>query len=261
MQYDKIRNSYIGLLREEEENTWLFYPTSYSKPHFMNHTVHEIWTLIDKSSEEEIAQKLEKRYPNVSSECLLRDVKETVAYFVNLEMVMEVEHPMEEKQSKISMFAEKDFAIASKYMAEEKKQYSKKQILFFPEQYEGENFLNYYRAINMRTNHFHEVELYIKVVDEITEKLVGVLGIYICPNNQVVYITTLIFSDKSYLRGALEQLEQLLRGQAVNRIKVKFTGCNIVNKNEWENLGFQKESVIFQEGKNGCDFMIYGKQI
>lgn len=42
MIYQKVNNSYIGLLREEEEKTWLFYPRAYPKPHFMNKVVHEI---------------------------------------------------------------------------------------------------------------------------------------------------------------------------------------------------------------------------
>lgn len=88
MVYNKIKNSYIGLLREEE-GTWLFYPMAYSKPHFMNRTVHEIWELIDHRSEEEIVQILKEKYKTISEERLAKDVNQTIAYFLNLEMIKE----------------------------------------------------------------------------------------------------------------------------------------------------------------------------
>lgn len=46
MIFNKVENSYIGLLREETDGTRLFYPRAHSKPHFMNKTVYEIWILL-----------------------------------------------------------------------------------------------------------------------------------------------------------------------------------------------------------------------
>lgn len=90
MVFNKIENSYIGLLREEADGTRLFYPRSHSKPHFMNRTVYEIWSLIDNRSVEEIVRTLKKKYPKVSEERLAYDVGHTIAYFLNLEMIEEV---------------------------------------------------------------------------------------------------------------------------------------------------------------------------
>lgn len=66
---------------------------------------------------------------------------------------------MGKKNCFVSLFEEKDFLEASKFIIEEK-EHCHDGYLFFPEQYEGKNFPEYYRAINMRTNHFHEAEVY-----------------------------------------------------------------------------------------------------
>ena len=65
----------------KKRGTWLFYPMAYSKPHFMNRTVHEIWELIDHRSEEEIVQILKEKYKTISEERLAKDVNQTIAYF------------------------------------------------------------------------------------------------------------------------------------------------------------------------------------
>lgn len=259
MIYKKIENSYIGMLREEEHKTWLFYPKSFSKPHFMNKLVHEIWGLINNTSAEEIAHALEKRYPNVDKQRILNDVKNTLSYFINLEMVKEEE--MQRKQIEISMFEEADFSRASKFIIREIKCNLDDSFLFYPEQYKGEKAHGYYRAINMRTNHFHEVEVFLKVTDKYTDELQGVLGIYICPNNWVVYITTAIFNDKECLGEAINKLQIMLLNQNVKEIKVKFAGVDSEYENEWEKMNFVKESVIFKEAQNGYDYVIYGKEI
>ena len=72
---------------------------------------------------------------------------------------------MNENQCRISVFEEKDFLEASKMIIDLKKEVSERSFLFYPEQYDNDAFFNYYRAINMRTNHFHEVELYMNVID------------------------------------------------------------------------------------------------
>lgn len=100
---------------------------------------------------------------------------------------------MGKKNCFVSLFEEKDFLEASKFIIEEK-EHCHDGYLFFPEQYEGKNFPEYYRAINMRTNHFHEAEVYLNVIDKVTKERIGVVGIYICPNNYVVYITTIILN-------------------------------------------------------------------
>ena len=64
---------------------------------------------------------------------------------------------MNENQCRISVFEEKDFLEASKMIIDLKKEVSERSFLFYPEQYDNDAFFNYYRAINMRTNHFHEV--------------------------------------------------------------------------------------------------------
>lgn len=259
MIYKKIENSYIGMLREEEDKTWLFYPRSFSKPHFMNNLVHEIWELINDTSEEEIAHALEKRYPNVDKQRILNDVKNTLSYFINLEMVKEEE--MQENQIEISMFEEADFLRASKFITREIKCNLDDSFLFYPEQYKGAKAYDYYKAINMRTNHFHELEVFLKVTDKHTNELQGILGIYICPNNFVVYITTAIFNDKEYLGEAINKLQITLLNQNVREIKVKFSGVESECEDVWKKMNFVKESVIFKEAQDGCDYVIYGKEI
>lgn len=90
MVFNKVENSYIGLLREETDGTRLFYPRAHSKPHFMNKTVYEIWDLIDNRSAQEIVNILKHKYPGVSEQRLLNDVNHTIAYLLNLEMIREV---------------------------------------------------------------------------------------------------------------------------------------------------------------------------
>ena len=80
MIFNKVENSYIGLLREETDGTRLFYPRAHSKPHFMNKTVYEIWDLIDNRSAQEIVNILKHKYPGVSEQRLLNDVNHTIAY-------------------------------------------------------------------------------------------------------------------------------------------------------------------------------------
>lgn len=167
---------------------------------------------------------------------------------------------MTEKKCRISLFEEKDFFEASKFIIVQKTDSSNK-YLFFPEQYDGDVFSNYYRAINMRTNHFHEIEMYMNVIDITTNERVGVLGIYICPNNQVVYITSVILIDKSYLKEAIDQLAGQLKTQSVKRIKVKFTNRDKNKVAEWAENGFKRESIIIEEGIKGSDFLIFGKEL
>lgn len=259
MIYKKIENSYIGMLREEEDKTWLFYPRAFSKPHFMNKLVHEIWGLINNTSAEEIAFALEKKYPNVDKQRILNDVKNTLSYFINLEMVKEED--MQTKFIDIALLEEADFSHVSEFIIKEIKCDSDNSFLFYPEQYRGQNSHNYYRAINMRTNHFHEMEVFLKVTDKDTKELKGVFGIYICPNNCVVYITTAIFNDRKYLDKAVDKLEALLLNQNVKEIKVKFSCADSEFENEWSKMNFVKESVISKEAQNGYDYVICGKEL
>ncbi|AEY67199.1 PqqD family protein [Clostridium sp. BNL1100] len=261
MIYTKVEKSYIGLLREEENGDRLFYPMSYSKPHFMNKSVYEIWNLIDNRTEEEIVQILKKKYPRVEEERLRRDVQQTISYFINLEMVKEVNEYMEEKMCDISMFEEKDFKYASQFIMDHKNTSSDRTFLFVSDQLEGEAFENYYKAINMRTNHFHQVEVFLNVVDRITKENVGVIGIYVCPNNFVVYVTTIILNDKAYLKSVMNEFEMLLQQKTVKRIKVKFANDSILDKQLLCDIGFKKESAILLETITGGDFLIYGKSL
>lgn len=81
---------------------------------------------------------------------------------------------MGKKNCFVSLFEEKDFLEASKFIIEEK-EHCHDGYLFFPEQYEGKNFPEYYRAINMRTNHFHEAEVYLNVIDKVTKERIILL--------------------------------------------------------------------------------------
>lgn len=168
---------------------------------------------------------------------------------------------MNENQCRISVFEEKDFLEASKMIIDLKKEVSERSFLFYPEQYDNDAFFNYYRAINMRTNHFHEVELYMNVIDINTSEKVGVLGIYIWPNNYVVYITTVILTDSTYLGEAVNQLNELLKSQSVKRLKVKFTNRKVENVAKWIDNGFEKETIIVEEGTDGSDFLIYSRKL
>ena len=261
MIYQKVNNSYIGLLREEEEKTWLFYPRAYPKPHFMNKVVHEIWELIDGISDEKIADVLKTRYPKVDKKTLLNDVQKTIAYFVNLEMVKEVADNMQERQTVLTVLEEADFTMGSKFVIKTIEESSDNTFLFYPEQYEGDKIRNYYKAINMRTNHFHDVEIYIKAIDTKLQEVVGILGIYVCPNNCVVYITTTVFRDKKYLEEAIKGLELMLVKQNVKEIKVKFTDTDLNSEEKWKTIGFSKESIILKEAQNGSNYVIFGKEI
>ncbi len=261
MFYTRVKKSYVGLLREEENGTRLFYPISYSKPHFMNKSVYEIWNLIDNRTEEDIVAVLKKRYPKVEEDRLRRDVKHTIAYFINLEMVKEVNECMEEKMCDICIFEEKDFTNASKFITSQGGAATDRNFLFTSDHLQGEAFKNYYKAINMRTNHFHQIEVFLNVVDRETKENVGVIGIYVCPNNSVVYVTTIILSNKSYLESALNELETMLGYQTVKEIKIKFADDSNVDEQLFCSLGFKKESVILFETIKGGNFLIYGKAI
>ncbi|MBE5991380.1 MAG: PqqD family protein [Paenibacillaceae bacterium] len=261
MFYTRVKKSYVGLLREEENGTRLFYPVSYSKPHFMNKSVYEIWNLIENRTEEDIVEVMKKKYPKVGEDRLRKDVKHTIAYFINLEMVKEVNECMEEKVCDIRMFEEKDFTNASKFIMSTGGVATDKNFLFTSNHLQGETFKNYYKAINMRTNHFHQIEVFLNVVDKETEENIGVIGIYVCPNNSVVYITTIVLSNKYNLESALNGLETMLRNQTVKEIKIKFADDSSVDEQLFCSLGFKKESVILFETINGGDFFIYGKEI
>ena len=167
---------------------------------------------------------------------------------------------MGKKNCFVSLFEEKDFLEASKFIIEEK-EHCHDGYLFFPEQYEGKNFPEYYRAINMRTNHFHEAEVYLNVIDKVTKERIGVVGIYICPNNYVVYITTMVLQNKGYLEVALAQLNAQLKAQSVEYVKVKFTDQSANIAHTWQENGFERECVIRAEGIKKSDFWIYSKKL
>lgn len=111
----------------------------------------------------------------------------------------------------------------------------------------------------MRTNHFHEAEVYLNVIDKVTKERIGVVGIYICPNNYVVYITTMVLQNKGYLEVALAQLNAQLKAQSVEYVKVKFTDQSENIAHTWQENGFERECVIRAEGIKKSDFWIYSK--
>lgn len=264
MNPQKVENSYIGFIREEDNEHFLFYPTVYSKPHFMNGTVHEIWDLCNGQSMEEIAENLKKRYKHVPFNRLLADTRKVVLYLKNLGML---EYEGEEgmmsgngNHTNLKFLDEEDFVEASLFIKSLKDRSDIKDCYLYSYDLRFDVACDeYYKAINIRTRQLNRTELYFQYIVE--KKISGLIGISISSNAKIAYITTLLFEDRSIIGCMLENMESILRGEGIEIIKIRMNSNHDLKKEMFVDHAFRTECILKKESAFGEDIIILAKEM
>lgn len=79
-----IKDSYIGLKREEKDGSYFCIPEVTQFPIFINSTAYQIFMLSDNNTTEGIIEEMQKRYPKISRKRLEKDVTDILWYLYKL---------------------------------------------------------------------------------------------------------------------------------------------------------------------------------
>lgn len=87
MSIHTIKDSILGVPREEDNSTYLIYPQSYPRPHFINHYMLNLWYEADGKTFQKLFEEYQNRYRDVPIEKIQSDIINSIIYLYNLEMV------------------------------------------------------------------------------------------------------------------------------------------------------------------------------
>lgn len=136
----------------------------------------------------------------------------------------------------------------------------KKDFFQFPSNMDFKSVCeDYYSAINIRGRQFNRTELYFMYLDENFCK--AVIAISITPNVKVAYISTLFYLDDVKLEDIFICIEELLKSEGIQIIKVKFDLSENIKEKMFLKYNFFIEAALKNESVNGDDIIIMSKNI
>ena len=84
MSIHTIKDSILGVPREEDNSTYLIYPQSYPRPHFINHYMLNLWYEADGKTFQKLFEEYQNRYRDVPIEKIQSDIINSIIYLYNL---------------------------------------------------------------------------------------------------------------------------------------------------------------------------------
>lgn len=257
-----ISESYIGLIREESDGSYLCIPARINKPIFFNKTLHEIFRICNHKTIEEVKEYMIQSYSDVSRERISSGVENALWYLRNIGIIkIEGETGMNEQVDKeqFLMPDECDFEKISKFILdifEEKKGfcYIDSNISFE----KISTIREMCKVETLRYGHATGSHIIYKYSQMHSADIDGVVIINLHSSKRVAYIQALIAKENEVAKEILYHLKMTLNRNRVYTIKAVFTGrkkeVDLVNF--FEKFGFIKEAILKGESYFG-DLHVY----
>ena len=261
-----IKDSYIGLKREEKDGSYFCIPEVTQFPIFINSTAYQIFMLSDNNTTEGIIEEMQKRYPKISRKRLEKDVTDILWYLYNIGIVTKPDVIKEKSltnynPNKLCILDESDYLPAYNYVQSIIKNYDK-NVCHISLETRGlpiEEITMFYDLPQMRMRSVMGRERYFQLRD-VNGAIKVILGISVHKVGRVIYVESL-FSEEWNL--AIEALNLILNyHNIIGYEKLKLGISTAENKFVQRLLGedYLQEGILSAEARDG-DVVILSKTI
>lgn len=251
MSIHTIKDSILGVPREEDNSTYLIYPQSYPRPHFINHYMLNLWYEADGKTFQKLFEEYQNRYRDVPIEKIQSDIINSIIYLYNLEMV-EVTGEGKEvlaamSKSETSIVNEQDFREINNFILDIAANQGCILNFDYDRNLEKKEVESVYSIPNMRINQIHRKEIYFKIYDS-SNVLIGVAGVSFKRSLETCYVSTIILSDLNKFGDVIDELIKVLHSGGINHIKVKTLNKSVVK--QLVDNGFEVEARLNDESND-----------
>lgn len=247
------KDSIIGRPRKEKGSFYLITPKVYTKPHFVNSYIFNLWKQSDGKDINTIITEYIEKYPNVDKEKIKADVLNSIVYLNNLKMIdiIDEEEVMKNmRDNGISLVNEGDFRSISEFIQDS---YTSNTGIVISFEYEGlldiNSIKDVYSIQMMRLNQIHGNELYFKICDEM-KNIKSVVGIKLLNNTKSCYLNTIVIGKEVSLNlnEVVIQVIEYLKTHSMENFKIKTSNAETVKN--FLKIGFNVEAEINDELEN-----------
>lgn len=257
-----IKDSYLGLNREELDGEYLCIPTKINKPIFFNSSLFEIFSVCNHKSIYDVQKYMLKKYPDISEKRIKSGVENALWYLRNIGIIrMEGESAMYElsENELFAMPEEWEFESISNFM---ETLLDQKECFWYMDSNISLNKKSVIRSMCevevLRYGHATGSRIIYQYSANRSKDIDGVVIFNLHSFRRVAYIQTLIGKDEKIAREILENLKKTLNENRVYNIKILFSGRK---KEEslvkfFKRYGFVQEAVLKNEAYFG-DLHVY----
>lgn len=242
-----IKDSYLGLNREEKDGSYICIPGSINKPLFFNKTLYEIFSVCDKQTIEQVKFYMIHRYIDVSEERIAEGVEKSLWYLRNIGIIKIKGEKNMNQQVEEEIFVmpeERDFEEVSKFMHTS---YESEDAFWFADSnitLEKKSVIrSMYKVETLRYGHATGSNLIYKYSSAGSNQIDGIVIFNIHSLRRVAYIQVLAARNEEIAQKILEQLKTVLNENRIRNMKVLLTG----RKKEKDSLGFFLKQDFIQE--------------
>lgn len=263
-----IPDSYAGLIREEDDGTYLCIPNTWGKPLFLNKTMFLVFTMCDGSTMKDVTTRMKAMYPSISSKRIAEGVFRAVWYLKNIGIlkIEGEESKVEQNESmKFAMPEENEFQAICDYIISVLMDESADKFLFLDAGIEREKKFQIkllYQVSRIRLSHASDREIFYIYSKEGSKIIDGVIGISFHYTKRVAYIQTLVANNADIAKIMIKLLSEKLKEHRVSRIKCLLTRRKIDEPyiEIFRDFGFQEEACLIDEALFG-DILVYSRSV
>ena len=231
------KDSIICRPRKEKGSFYLITPKVYTKPHFVNSYIFNLWKQSDGKDINTIITEYIEKYPNVDKEKIKADVLNSIVYLNNLKMIdiIDEEEVMKNmRDNGISLVNEGDFRSISEFIQDS---YTSNTGIVISFEYEGLLDINSIK------------DLYFKICDEM-KNIKSVVGIKLLNNTKSCYLNTIVIGKEVSLNlnEVVIQVIEYLKTHSMENFKIKTSNAETVKN--FLKIGFNVEAEINDELEN-----------
>ena len=251
------KNSYIGLIREELDGSYLCIPSAIGKPMFLNNTLYEIFKNCKGKSIEDVTNIMEHKYTDIPRLKLKNDVMTGIWALRNMGIISITGENMMKENIETDIFEmpnEWDYEKISNFIINIIR--SERGFYFFDNNslYKNAKYIDeLFRVENLRFNHVMGKEIIYKYSELGSDEIDGIISFSISENRRVVYIKYLVAKSEDLSIKVIRCLHKVLCKNELHLSKVCISEVYI--KNEFkaflENCGYYLEAKLGEEAEIG----------
>lgn len=229
------KNSYLGLLREEKDGSYLCIPAAIEKPIFFNKTLYEIFGVCGNKTIPDIKNYMINKYPEVARERIEQGVHNGIWYLRNIGLVsISGEFIMKENKNieSFEMPSEWDFEVLSDFLKDKMKQ--TEGIFFIDISLTGnkhEIIEDLCSVERLRFNHAIGKNMIYKYSCIGSDGIDGMISFSLHAACRVAYIHFLATKSHDVARQILDRLFEVFTENQITMVKVRFTNLELEEEN------------------------------
>ncbi len=229
------KDSIIGRARKEKNSFYLITPKIYSKPHFINKYVFNLWLTSDKKTIPTIIDDYCKKYPDIPKKKIKKDIMKSLIYLNNLKMIDIIGEDKKMLDSSIkkgvSIVNERDFRTINDFIVKVFREGGTIINFSHEREFEFDTITKVYSIQAMRINQIHRQELYFKILND-EYKLVSVIGVVLLGNPKTCYINTIISEmvEEEELINIIQDMIKFLNDNGISFVKIRTSKIEDVHR-------------------------------